>query len=201
MYQIKNEYLFPTQVVTGKLPDFDKIQQPMVDWMNEYKSNHDGIAKISNKGGWQSQSKEVFVDNGFKPFQEILVNCINELCLEYKLAKKLKIAQMWININGANSYNVSHRHPNSILSGVLWIKQTPEMGRFVFDNMDNGYRDAMLLTNTDVNHLLQYKMPPEYVPSYNNGRIVIFPSGLTHRVEINETQENRYTLAFNIAFD
>ena len=108
---------------------------------------------------------------------------------------------MWININGANSYNVSHRHPNSILSGVLWIKQRPEMGRFVFDNMDNGYRDAMLLTNTDVNHLLQYKMPPEYVPSYNNGTIVIFPSGLTHRVEINETQENRYTLAFNIAFD
>jgi uncharacterized protein (TIGR02466 family) len=201
MYQIKNEYLFPTQVVTGQLPDFEKIQQPMVDWMDDYRNRNEGIAKISNKGGWQSESKQVYVDDGFKPFQKILVDCINELCLEYKLGKKLRIGQMWININGANSYNVSHRHPNSILSGVLWIKQRPEMGRFVFDNMDNGYRDAMLLTNTDVNHLLQYKMPPEYVPGYNNGTIVIFPSGLTHRVEINETQENRYTLAFNIAFD
>ena len=201
MYQIKNEYLFPTQVVTGQVPDFNKIQQPMVDWMDDYKNKNEGIAKISNKGGWQSESKDVYLDDGFKPFQDSMVNCINELCLEFKIGKKLKIAQMWININGANSYNVSHRHPNSILSGVLWIKQRPEMGRFVFDNMDNGYRDAMLLTNTDTNHLLECKMPPEYVPGYANGTIIIFPSGLSHRVEINETQENRYTLAFNIVFD
>jgi len=201
MYQIKNEYLFPTQVVTGQIPDFNKIQQPMVDWMDNYKNKNQGVAKISNKGGWQSESKDVYLDDGFKPFQDSMVNCINELCLEFKIGKKLKIAQMWININGANSYNVSHRHPNSILSGVLWIKQRSEMGRFVFDNMDNGYRDAMLLTNTDVNHLLECKMPPEYVPGYTNGTIIIFPSGLSHRVEINETQENRYTLAFNIVFD
>ena len=46
MYQIKNEYLFPTQVVTGQLPDFKKIQQPMVDWMDDYKNKNQGIAKI-----------------------------------------------------------------------------------------------------------------------------------------------------------
>ena len=44
-------------------------------------------------------------------------------------------------------------------------------------------------------------MPPEYVPDYKDGTILIFPSGLSHRVEINETQENRYTLAFNIVYD
>ena len=201
MYQIQSEYLFPTQVVTGQLPNFNKIEQPLVEWMDAYRKNNKGIAKISNKGGWQSESKQVFTDEGFAPFQDKLVNCVNELCLEYKLAQKLKIIQMWININGANSYNVSHRHPNSILSGVLWVRQRAEMGRFVFDNMDNGYRDAMLLTNTDVNHLLKYKMPPEYLPQYTNGTIIIFPSGLSHRVEINETQENRYTLSFNICYD
>ena len=56
---------------------------------------------------------------------------------------------MWLNVNGPNSYNVSHRHPGCDLSGVLWIKQTPEQGRFVFDNMDVGYRDAILLTSSN----------------------------------------------------
>ena len=105
---------------------------------------------------------------------------------------------MWLNVNGPNSYNVSHRHPNVELAGVLWIKQTPEQGRFVFDNMDIGYRDAMLLNATDREHLEKYKMPPEYVPKYSDGTICIFPANLTHRVEINETTEDRISLSFNI---
>tara|TARA_R100000234_G_scaffold108073_1_gene79364 strand:- start:63 stop:668 length:606 start_codon:yes stop_codon:yes gene_type:complete len=200
MYQIQSEYLFPTQVVTGQLPDFQNIQQPLVDWMYDYKEKNNDIARISNKGGWQSKSKEVFTDKGFKPFEKAIIGCVNELCMEFRLAQPLRLMQMWININGPNSYNVSHRHPGSILSGVLWVKQTAEMGRFVFDNMDNGYRDALLLTNTDVKHLLDHKMPPEYVPMYKDGTMIIFPSGLTHRVEINETTEDRLTLSFNICY-
>ena len=200
MYQIQSEYLFPTQIVRGQLPNFQDIQQPLIDWIYDYKNKNNDIARISNKGGWQSESKEVFTDDGFKPFEKAIVGCVNELCMEYKLAQSLRLIQMWINVNGPNSYNVSHRHPGSILSGVLWIRQTPEMGRFVFDNMDNGYRDALLLTNTDVRHLVTNKMSPEIVPEYQNGTIMIFPSGLSHRVEINETQEDRLTLSFNICY-
>ena len=105
---------------------------------------------------------------------------------------------MWLNINGPHSYNVSHRHPNVELAGVLWIKQTPEQGRFVFDNMDIGYRDAMLLNATDREHLEKYKMPPEYVPKYKDGTLCIFPANLTHRVEINETKKDRISISFNI---
>ena len=41
-------------------------------------------------------------------------------------------------------------------------------------------------------------MPPEYVPDYKDGTLMIFPSGLSHRVEINETTEDRISLSFNI---
>ena len=200
MYQIQSEYLFPTQVVTGQLPNFKNIQQPLVDWIYDYKERNNDIARISNKGGWQSESKEVFTDEGFKPFERAIISCVNELCMEFRLVQSLRLMQMWINVNGPNSYNVSHRHPGCILSGVLWVRQIAEMGRFVFDNMDNGYRDALLLTNTDVKHLLNHKMPPEYVPRYKDGTMIIFPSGLSHRVEINETTKDRLSLSFNISY-
>ena len=194
----KSEFLFPTQIVSGQIPDFDQIQNKLIDWIYEYKENNEGIAKISNKGGWQSERKDVFVDESFKQFENIIIPVISELVDEYKLTSQADIVQMWINVNGANSYNVSHRHPGADFSGVLWIKQTPKQGRFIFDNIDVGYRDATILYNIDSKYLEEKRMLPEWYPSYKNGTVMIFPAMFSHRVEINETQEDRISISFNI---
>ena len=194
----KSEFLFPTQIVSGQIPDFDQIQNKLIDWIYEYKENNEGIAKISNKGGWQSERKDVFVDQDFKQFENIIIPVISELVDEYKLTSQADIVQMWINVNGANSYNVSHRHPGADFSGVLWIKQTPKQGRFIFDNIDVGYRDATILYNIDSKYLEEKRMLPEWYPSYKNGTVMIFPAMFSHRVEINETQEDRISISFNI---
>ena len=195
---IKAEFLFPTQVVSGTIEDFDSFKQDLIDWIYKYKENDPGISKISNKRGWQSVSKEVFTDEGFEPFKDKLIPCVTELTNEFHVVRQMDLVQMWLNVNGSFSYNVSHRHPGCDLAGVLWIKQTPKSGRFVFDNMDTGYRDAMLLNATDRDYLEEKKMPPEYVPKYTDGTMIIFPANLTHRVEINETEEDRISLSFNI---
>ena len=198
MYQAKSKFLFPTQIVSGEIPDFEKIQQPLIDWIYKYKKQNSKSCKLSNVGGWQSESKEVFNDEGFKPFEKIIIDCIFELCFEYELIHPVQLLQMWININQPNTYNISHRHPGNTLSGVLWIKQTSSMGKFVFDNMDNGYRDAMLLLNTEENHLYKHNMINEYTPKYKDGTMMLFPSGLSHRVEINNSKEDRISLSFNL---
>ena len=195
---IKAEFLFPTQVVSGTIEDFDSFKQDLIDWIYKYKENDPGISKISNKRGWQSVSKEVFTDEGFEPFKDKLIPCVTELTNEFHVVRQMDLVQMWLNVNGSFSYNVSHRHPGCDLAGVLWIKQTPKSGRFVFDNMDTGYRDAMLLNATDRDYLEEKKMPPEYVPKYTDGTMIIFPAGVSHRVEINETEEDRISLSFNI---
>tara|TARA_R100000234_G_scaffold12395_1_gene6875 strand:- start:489 stop:1097 length:609 start_codon:yes stop_codon:yes gene_type:complete len=195
---LKSEFLFPTQVVSGTIKNFNTFKQDLIDWIYKYKENDPGISKISNKRGWQSVSKEVFTDEGFKPFKDKLIPYVTELTNEFRVARQMDLVQMWLNINGPFSYNVSHRHPGCELAGVLWIKQTPKSGRFVFDNMDTGYRDAMLLNATDRDYLEEKKMPPEYVPEYTDGTMIIFPAGVSHRVEINETEEDRISLSFNI---
>ena len=195
---IKSEFLFPTQVVSGTIEDFDTFKQDLIDWIYKYKENDPGISKISNKRGWQSVSKEVFTDEGFEPFKDKLIPYVTELTNEFHVVRQMDLVQMWLNVNGPFSYNVAHRHPGCELAGVLWIKQTPKSGRFVFDNMDTGYRDAMLLNATDRDYLEEKKMPPEYVPKYTDGTMIIFPAGVSHRVEINETEEDRISLSFNI---
>ena len=195
---LKSEYLFPTQVTSGTIKDFDSFKQDLIDWIYEYKKQDSGICKSVNKRGWQSSSKEVFTEEGFTPFKDKLIPCVTELTNEFRVVRQMDLVQMWLNVNGPFSYNVSHRHPNCELAGVLWIKQTPESGRFVFDNMDVGYRDANLLYSTNADYLKERKMLPEYVPQYTDGTMMIFPANFTHRVEINETTEDRISLSFNI---
>jgi len=201
MSDVKTTYLFPSQVVTGKVKNFDDIREDIVNWVYEFKENNPSISKLSNRAGWQSQSKQVYSDEGFQKFQEPVFDLLRTLVAEYKIVGEVSLVQMWININGPNSYNVSHRHPGCHLSGCFWIQCPPESGRFVFDNMDNGYRDYELLSSTNFNHLKENNMQLEIVPDYEDGCMILFPASLTHRVELNETNEDRISLGFNLAIN
>ena len=192
----KTSFLFPKLVVSGDIENFTDIKQDLIDWIYKFKEKNSGISKISNRGGWQSESKKIFVSEGFDKFAEYIVPSITELLKSYEIEKEIRIVQMWLNVNEPNSYNVCHRHPGSDLSGVLWIKQTPESGRFVFDDIDNV--DQILTTNINPQYLKEKNMLPEIVPEYQDGTVILFPSMLTHRVEINETDEDRISISFNL---
>ncbi len=192
----KTSFLFPKLVVSGDIENFTDIKQDLINWIYKFKEKNSGISKISNRGGWQSESKKIFVSEGFDKFAEYIVPSITELLKSYEIEKEIRIVQMWLNVNGPNSYNVCHRHPGSDLSGVLWIKQTPESGRFVFDDIDNV--DQILTTNINPQYLKEKNMLPEIVPEYQDGTVILFPSMLTHRVEINETDEDRISISFNL---
>jgi uncharacterized protein (TIGR02466 family) len=192
----KVSFLFPKQVVSGDIENFDDIKQNLIDWIYEFKEKDSGITKISNKGGWQSESKQVFLDEGFEQFTDYLIPPITDLLKSYKIDNQIQVVDMWLNVNGPKSYNVSHRHPGSDLGGVIWVKQTPESGRFVFDNLDE--RNEILTININREYLRENNMLPEIVPEYKDGTMVIFPSMLSHRVEINETDEDRISISFNL---
>ena len=192
----KTSFLFPKLVVSGDIENFTDIKKDLINWIYKFKEKNSGISKISNRGGWQSESKKIFVSEGFDKFAKYIVPSITELLKSYEIEKEIRIVQMWLNVNGPNSYNVCHRHPGSDLSGVLWIKQTPESGRFVFDDIDNV--DQILTTNINPQYLKEKNMLPEIVPEYQDGTVILFPSMLTHRVEINETDEDRISISFNL---
>ena len=72
---IKNKkvsFLFPKLVVSGDVENFDNIKQDLIDWIYDFKEKNAGISKISNRGGWQSESKKIFTSEGFDKFSNIL---------------------------------------------------------------------------------------------------------------------------------
>ena len=100
----------------------------------------------------------------------------------------LRITQSWINYCKPGQFHHKHAHPNSFISGVLYMKAARERDRIYF--YKDGYK--------------QISLPSDNYNIFNSdswwfevgtGDLMIFPSSLTHMVET--VQEERISLSFN----
>lgn len=192
-----SKYLFPSQIALADILDFSTYQQELINWIYDYQKKDYGTM-ISNRGGYQSESKEIFLENSFLPFKKKIIPAINELVKEFDIFREIKIVQMWANVNGKYCYNTSHKHAGVDLSGVLWVKQSSESGCFVIENMESGFQNLALTQASRWRHTLNKNIVSEYVPKYKDGTLCIFPAHLSHRVEMNVTDEDRISISFNI---
>jgi uncharacterized protein (TIGR02466 family) len=171
--------------------DFDKIKNKCYT----VKSESTGCVK-SNAGGWQSDNLSFDIDE-FKPLYDLIHIKINELHTQYgfKSNQEQHICNIWININEQGSFNRPHVHPNSVLSGVIYIDCNPlTSGDIVFINPVIAHSYHWSDIAEDKNSLIAsgtcfYK--PE------KGKIVIFPSWVQHYVEPNKDLEPRISISFN----
>lgn len=100
------------------------------------------------------------------------------------------ITQSWLNFNLKNEWHPSHVHPNSFLSGVLYVQTT---------------KDDVICFTRPINDFPLTVEPKEYnlyntktwYVRINVGNLIIFPSSLAHYVPRKETDGERISLSFN----
>jgi uncharacterized protein (TIGR02466 family) len=101
------------------------------------------------------------------------------------------LAESWFNFYDQGSFMYEHVHPERRISGCYYYKTNREDGAIKFKNPN----PAMLnrLWPSDRLPWLQHEAiePRE-------GRLVLFPSWLTHRVGLNTTDHTRISISFNI---
>jgi uncharacterized protein (TIGR02466 family) len=145
-----------------------------------------------NTGNTVSTDRYVLRHWTMAKLREFTESCIAEyLNTIYapKHAVSLRLTQSWINYTKPGEYHHKHAHPNSFVSGVLYLKAAKERDKIYF------YRDDYQ----------QIKLPTDKWNLYNSeawwfdigaGELLLFPSRLTHMVETVRDEE-RVSLAFN----
>jgi uncharacterized protein (TIGR02466 family) len=110
------------------------------------------------------------------------------------LDREPAIGNMWANINYPGGYNKPHIHPNSLFSGVYYIKAEPNSGKLICNDPRPGIQTTMPIRKPG--------QPPKHLwrevhlePKVN--RILMFPSWLWHCVEPNESNDIRISVSFN----
>ena len=190
-YTTKN--IFPVPIHTFDVNGFEKIQNDLIDYAYGLKNKEPKGVLISNRGGWQSPC--FLLNNENDILQSFLIDCLGEFP-PIKKSVDL-IVSAWVNINPPNSFNTKHCHPDSNLSGVLWIKSQKDCGNIVFQSPFHfqTYKEVESYTE-------DFKNKNKYFHTYFfnpiEGRMIVFPSHLEHQVKPNESKEDRISVSFNI---
>ena len=108
----------------------------------------------------------------------------------YQTKQRLVVTQCWANRNPPNSKHHEHVHPNSIISGVFYFRQSKTLPPIQFSK---AVQDSFKLNPEKYNQLNS----ETFLLPMVDGELVLFPSSLRHAVPINKGNDTRYSMSFN----
>jgi uncharacterized protein (TIGR02466 family) len=156
------------------------------------KFNFNGLELVKNKSNWRTKNtnilelpelsslKELILDATMDYFYGIIA--VSPICEIY-------ITESWINKSSHGDSHHVHIHPNSILSGVMYLKSDLELFETVFTNPFSPILDFDYKIQNEFNS-------KEIVLISNVGECIIFPSNLEHHCS-KYSGSYRYTLSWN----
>ena len=132
--------------------------------------------------------------NLYKWIKKCLMEVKNELNFK---CTRLEITQSWANTSQKGISMWSHSHPNSFVSGILYLTNSNASTFFSMDSIwTNYYQNAshtLQLKTTDHDDLLV-----THKQQTVQGDLIIFPSNLVHTVDEHDIGDyDRYTISFN----
>ena len=183
------EGFFPTLIYAQDFKlDTNQMAQNIIQWSRE-----DGGVTKTNVNGWHSKT-DMHTKQEYKPLIDELFRMAYEVFNEEFLDGEPKLGNMWANINPPGGYNKPHIHPNSLFSGVYYVKTPPNSGRLICNDPRPGIQTCMPNRKKG--------QPPKHLwrevnlqPKEN--RAIMFNSWLWHTVEPNKSNEDRISVSFN----
>jgi len=147
-----------------------------------------------------STDKNVLDRPDFKHVHALVMKEVNLYARELlRVSSRIEfyITNSWVNIHRRGHSAGGHIHHNSLISGVLYLKVTETSGDIVF------HRDLLSLVpfppaiDLDMDSFNLYNCKTwGHKPKTND--ICLFPSVVMHSVDPNDSDEERWCLAFNV---
>ncbi len=188
---------FPEPILKYKLEDFENFNKDLRTYI--YALQKEGLSGQikSNRGGWHSPNFQLTDKNTiqFKFALEVQKYILKTFqTLGWKTENKnISINAMWAIINKKNDFNVVHTHPNSFLSAAYYVSAPKNCGRFQIENLNIARRHHYpeILQNNELNAQVAGL-------DVNEGDLLIFPGYLPHKVAMNESDQDRIVISFNV---
>jgi len=142
-------------------------------------------------GNFRSKDSYLTKHESLKNITSFFKECISDFTKNvYQSDQRLVITQLWGNRNPKGSTHHEHVHPNSIVSGVFYLRQDPKLPPIQFSKTS---QYGMKLDPKQYNH---YNAETFLLPCVA-GELILFPSSLKHSVPTNQGEEERISLSFN----
>ncbi|MEC8994082.1 MAG: TIGR02466 family protein [Pseudomonadota bacterium] len=145
---------------------------------------------------YASPNKNVLAHDELKDLQTIIQQHLdNYFKAVYNTSNNvaLQITQSWLTLSRKGESHHSHTHPNSVVSGVLYVNVARNDGINFYRNEENLWFE---LEPSETNYYNSYKI---HVAT-KVGDLVLFPSSVKHGVNKVTEDIKRVSLSFNTFF-
>ena len=163
----------------------------LAKFSRKWAKDHPGV-QVSNKGGYHSPDLNLNIPE-LQSLRKQTTRCFNELKAKFFYKPTLTIVNMWLNINSPHSYNQVHTHPRSCFSSCFYISVPENSGHLVFQN---NYETANYMLDKWMTSWGAYNSATWTIPVENNV-FYVFPGWLQHKVETNQSKEDRISISIN----
>lgn len=188
---------FPEPVLKYKFEDYESFNKDLRKYIYELQKESSSGQIKSNRGGWHSPNFKLTDKNSIQfkfglKLQKYILKSFQTL--EWKTENKnIRINSMWAIINKKDDYNVVHTHPNSYLSAAYYVSAPKNCGRFQVESLNIAKRHFYpeVLKNNELNANVAGLEVKE-------GDLLMFPGYLPHKVAMNEFDEDRIVISFNV---
>ena len=110
--------------------------------------------------------------------------------------RDLKLEDIWINILAEDGNHSAHIHPNSVISGTIYISMPPKTSAIKFEDPRH---PMMMAAPARLSSAKEYLKPFIYInPSV--GEILLWESWLRHEVPTNTSSQERISISFNYSW-
>ena len=147
-----------------------------------------------NTGNFTTYDSYILNKKEFKNIKKFLEKCCKDYLEKIICSKNnisLYITQSWLNYTEESQYHHKHEHPNSVVSGVLYLDADVKNDKIVFSHPIR-YQQIQV----DVDRFNAWNSDSWYVP-VKTGELFMFPSSLSHQVIVKKGNNTRISLAFN----
>ena len=185
------ELYFPTPIYIAdiKHPTLNQeLERDILAWSNKDK----GITR-TNIQGWHSDTNMNELPE-YAKLVDMLYSAQRTIYDQEYYESEPFLGNMWANINPPGGSNRAHIHPNSLWSGVYYVKAPQNSGQLKIEDP----RSVALMTRPkqkDVPKPDRLWREHHYEPKA--GRLIMFPSWLNHCVDPNNSNDIRISVSFN----
>ena len=188
---------FPEPIFKYKFEDYESFNKDLKTYIYELQKEGSSGQIKSNRGGWHSPNFKLADNNSIQfkfaiELQKYILKTFQTLGWKTE-NKNISINAMWAIINKRNDFNVVHTHPNSYLSAAYYVSAPKNCGKFQVESLNIAKRHSYpeILKNNELNtHVAGLEV--------NEGDLLIFPGYLPHKVAMNESEQDRIVISFNV---
>ena len=185
------ELYFPTPIYIAdiKHPTLNQeLERDILAWSNRDK----GMIRTNIKG-WHSDTNMNELPE-YAKLVDMLYSAQRTIYDQEYYESEPFLGNMWANINPPGGSNRAHIHPNSLWSGVYYVKAPQNSGQLKIEDP----RSVALMSRPrqkDVPKPDRLWREHHYEPK--TGRLIMFPSWLNHCVDPNNSNDIRISVSFN----